>query len=285
MTGREIVFDIIMLLTKFGYGNDSRLSEDYMFYKVNDYRAKEIRDTYNRNGFVEPIWLQDMGIMKCTPVNPAEDLTFQGLCKCGNISKFTIPPVVSFGNRDGLDEGVYRVASVCNTKKYFPISPEKLNEIPKGHIREKFHHFMRISNGLYLTHNPDEARVVLVLENPLDGYILETEYIESGSLIVGESYMAYENQVEHNNKGYKVGSTFTAVNSDFSGKGKVKLATQKRAWTMDDNYPMSKTMMEVVTLKILTQEFKIEQSQLADVTQDSRDQNQLIGNESSQKTS
>lgn len=282
MTSRQLIYDIILILTKFGYGNDSRLSEDYMQFKINQYRAKEIRDTYGRNGFVEPIWLQDMGLMNCTPINPADDDAAIPYC-CGHMDKLTIPPIVSFGNRDGQDEGLYRVSSICGKNKFYPISFDRFNEIPEGHIRENFYHVVRLGNALYFPQIKTrdvlkQVRIALVLENPLDGFVNASEYVLPGNLVVGTSYMAYVNQVEHNGIGYAPGEIFVATYNTFTGAGFVKLATQKRPMTDLDNYPMSMTMMEVVIMKILSNEFNVEKSELADVVQDSRDQLQLVGN-------
>jgi len=99
--------------------DDSRLNENYIGFKIDQKRAKEIRDTYKRNPVIEPIWLQDLGVCKTTPVNKIEDRAIS-ICNC-SFSKIVLPPIVSIvdnmSNQGNL--GVHRLSSSDGSKEYF----------------------------------------------------------------------------------------------------------------------------------------------------------------------
>ena len=283
MTLREIVFDLITILTKAGFTDDSRLDEDYLGYKANEKRAKAIRDSYRRNKFIDPVWLQDFGVFDLTEVNKADDKTFSEECTC-KISKATLPAIVSLldGQSTHVDLGINSLRSVCGTKEYHFEGYNRLYtllNLPEDNIALKFKYFTRVQNAIYVAPSVDKLRGIFILENPLDGFVRNTENILSGNLVTGTVYEVTEGQIVHNALGHNKGQTFTAVNANFTGSGKVQLVNQKRAMTDEDPYPVSFTMMEEIILKILTQEFNIEKGVIADIRNDSIDQLEILGNE------
>ena len=115
---------------------------------------------------------------------------------------------------------------------------------------------------------------MLILENPLDGFVFTTENVTA--LEVGVSYIVMSDQITHNSTIYNSGDTFTAVNTTFTGTGKVQYSNQKRPMRNSDPYPFSKSQMEIVIMKILTQEYGIEASRVAEIRNNSQDELKIL---------
>jgi hypothetical protein len=278
MTRKEAIYDIIMILTKAGYTDDSRLDPDYIGYKIDEKRAKEIRDSYNRTQIFDPIWLQDYGVFDVTKINPADDNLFTFMdCEIG---KATLPPVVSFSNAifSAGNLGIYSIRSVTGKDEFvyesYPRMMEIFNDLPSSHILTKFSYYTKIHNAIYPIQKgkkvPEKLRAILVLENPLDGYVLTTENVSS--LTVGTSYEVVSGQIVSGGNTYTEGDIFTATVDTFTGTGLVQYQNQKRRMTDDDPYPFSKSQMEVIIIKLLTQEYAIEASQIAQIRNNSQDE-------------
>lgn len=279
MTRLEAIYDIIEILTKSGFTDDSRLDIDYIGYKVDQKRSKEIRDSYSRNGNIDPMWIQDFGATDVTKVSQLDDPTLQvNECVFG---KLTLPPVVSM--RSGLlgteNIGVISILALSGNQEYYyrPMSRLfQLMNLREDHPERKYNFYGKVHNSIYLNPFAEKVRPLLILENPLDGYVIQTEYVNSGDLTIGTSYTVYDNQVTHNSVNYIPGQTFIAVNANFTGTGKVKFTNGKRKMTNDDQYPLSQTMMDVVILKVLTIDYKIEMSQINDIRNNSTDTNRVL---------
>lgn len=279
MTRLEAIYDIIEILTKSGFTDDSRLDIDYIGYKLDQKRAKEIRDSYSRNANIDPMWIQDLGIIDVTKVSQLDD-PFIVVNDCV-FGKVTLPPVVSM--RSGLlgteNIGVISILGLSGNNEYYyrPMSRLfQLMNLREDHPERKYSFYGKIHNSIYLTPFVEKVRPLLVLENPLDGYVIQTEYVNSGDLVVGQSYTVFENQVSHNSVFYNPGQSFTAVATTFAGAGKLKYTTGKRKMTNDDQYPLSQTLMDVIILKVLTIDYKIEMSQINDIRNNSTDTNRVL---------
>lgn len=283
MTRQEIIFDIIMILTKAGFTDDSRLEPDYIGYKIDEKRSKEIRDSYNRNLIIDPVWLQDYGVFDLTEVNYADDQTFTFLnCKIG---KATLPPVVSFQNplSSSANLGVYSVRSLSGREEYFFEQYSKLmdilNDLPANDPMRKFSYYTKVQNAIYAISKdgktPEKLRAILVLESPLDGYVISSENVTA--LEIGSEYQVVSDQIIHNSIPYNSGDTFTAVATTFTGAGKVQYKNQKRRMRNSDPYPFSKSQMEVVIIKLLTQEYAIEASRITEIRNNSQDELKVLG--------
>lgn len=263
---RQIVYDCITVLSKGKYTDDSRLDDDkdgFLAYKIREKRAQEIRNIYDKLKMVDPIWLQDYGIVDVTEVNTADDVTAT-LCKC-KLGKITLPRVISLTTNQGMnpDMGVYAVRSSCGTHEYYYKSLPQLQYFVDDEIRSRFKYYARVMDSLYLKPFVKQVRPMLILENPLDGYVNDTENKASGKLVVGTSYTVYGAQVVHNSIGYAPGATFTAVNTVFTGNGQVRLTTPRRQMTDLDPYPIGQEMADRVVMRILTEDFQIEKTQIA----------------------
>lgn len=273
MTRLELIYDAKIILEAGAITDESRVDEDYIGFKIDQKRSKEIRDTYKRNPGIEPIWLQDFGIFDLTPVSRAEDKTIS-ICDC-KFSKYVLPPVVSINDpmANIFDIGTYSVRSSCGMYEYHYMNVAKLSLLHEGSIQKLFKYYTKVGNALLLTPEAQKARAILILENPLDGYVLDNSYILSGSLVSGTVYEVSTGQITYNAVKYQKGQIFTATSTAiFTGLGKIQLNNQKRRMTNDDEYPMSSTMAEVVLMKIFTEDYGIEAQKVADISNDSQDQ-------------
>lgn len=270
---QKIIYDIITIMTAFGYTDDDKLDEDYIGYKVDEKRAKEIRDSYDRKPMIDPVWIQDMGIVEFTPINYADDKTLPFL-NC-QLYKATLPPIVSFSqsmmNKNNL--GIQIFSADLSNEFYFQKFGDfvmRLKKLSDDHPAHLYQYFTQLMRSVYTTKGT-KLRPLLILENPLDGYVLQTENMQSGTLTLGDTFEVISGQATHNGVLYIPGQTFVALNPFFTGTAVVQYLNQKRKMTWLDEYPLSNSQIEIVILKILTEELKIEEQQARDLRNDSQD--------------
>jgi len=275
LTRQELIYDVKTILEPAGITDESRLDEDYIGFKIDQKRAKEIRDTFKRNPVIEPIWLQDIGIFDLATVNKAEDRSVS-ICNC-KFSKAVIPPVVSITDNmsNAPDIGTYSVRSSCGTHEFYYQNISRLSLMHPDSKIGNMRYFAKVGNAIYLTPEVIKARAILILEKPLDGYVLDNAY--QTVIANGTTYYVASGNVTYNSVIYYKGSTFVGTSTtSFTGSGKVQYNNQKRAMTNEDNYPMSQTMSEVVLMKIFQQDYGIERQQVADLKNDADDQTNVL---------
>ncbi len=192
MTLQEIAKDILRLLQKSNLVDDSRLSERHIRYKIHQYRAEGIKETYRQTGKIEPIWLQTLTTPVTTQVagvtttvnkphsiftktNSADDLTLQG-CDCP-FGRFKLPPIVSLPPvfNGPNDHGIFRVSMASRQEKYFPISIDRIFELVPGSSRARNNYYFRMGDILYITPLREKISLILILDNPLDAGISATD--------------------------------------------------------------------------------------------------------------
>jgi hypothetical protein len=287
MTKQEIIYDILTIATKSSYTDDSLLSERYIGYKVDEKRAKEIHDSYKRNFLIDPKWVQDFGFTKTTEINiadsneldPTANISLLQLdCK---LKKVTLPPVVYITNpmSSANNLGVYNIRSLDSQQEfYFKPYTELMNiyKLSSNHPARKFRYYTQLGNSIYIPDGPEYIHPFLILERPLDGFIINSETPKQDELIIGQTYFVKSGMITHNSINYMQGQYFVAANINYTGLGIITLANQKRQITEWDEYPMSSTMAETVIIKILTMELKIEQSEIAQIRNNSQDELKVL---------
>lgn len=278
ITKKRISGSILNILTRFGMTDDSRLATipNWLSYKINQVRAQLIIKSYQTDQVIDQSWLTDLSLVAFHSVNFADDpnITF---C-CGDISKAFIPNVVSIrsGWDSNVDLGLYSVISACGTKEYTPFPLTTWRIIPKEHIRSKFNYYWRINTALYVNKKVQNLRMLAVLENPEDGYIISSGNVLSGSILTGISYIVKDAQIVYNGNVYAPNSVFIGVTgiTVFVGAGNVYLESQLLAISDTQPYPVSADMARQIELEILTKEFGLEAQQITDVDNDSVDDEQ-----------
>lgn len=274
ITKLNIIDSITNIASKFNLTDDSRFSSatGYLNWLVDNVRAELIYKQYNATGVVDQVWLSDLGLLTFHEVNPPDDpnVTY---CNC-NISKTFIPPVVSlFGSEGGnADIGLYSVMSSCGKTGYYYLPMQTWKVIPKEHIRSKFNYYSRINTALYVNKVISSLRVIAILQNPADGYLINSTPVTT--IVAGTNYIVKFGNIIYNSVPYSNNDTFTGVTgvTTFTGGGKVVLQSQQVALDLNQPYPVDAAMARLITLEILTKEFRIEASALADVENDSTDE-------------
>jgi hypothetical protein len=265
----DLIYDIRTILEASGVTDEGH-DDDYIGYKIDQKRAKEIRDTFARNPAIEPIWLQDLGLYDLAKVNKADDRTVT-ICEC-NFSKVVLPPVVMLHDAmsNHIDLGT-TIRSSCGEYQFYYMPLSHMSQLTKQSVLFGFKYFTKIGNAYYLTTETNKCRPVVILERPLDGFVVDNTFILSGNLVQGTVYEVSGGNITYNGQRYFRGTTFTATaTTTFTGTGQVVNQNQKRAMTNSDEYPMSSTMAHVVLMKILTEDYGVEQKQIEDIKNNSQ---------------
>jgi hypothetical protein len=266
MTLYELRSDIELLAQQLKLSSNSTIGRRQIEFWIRKHRARGIREEFARNKYIDPAWLQNMGVMPVTVVNSADDPLIP--VTSVNLGRFTLPEVVSLP----YDQGVYRITCASNLSQYYPVDMNDFFNQEPGSITRKHKQHFRVGNVHYVSPCTENIRPVLILENPMDGFVINTEFIAKNALEIGENYTVYDTQVVHNAVAYNPGNTFVAVSAAYTGNGKVKLTNMKRRMRVTDPYPMGLTLAEYVTMKVFTEEMQIQRESLADVIQDMQDQ-------------
>lgn len=271
LTKKRIRDDVFNLLLRFSTTDESKPDPDWLDRKIDQVRAALIVQSYQEFGIIDQTWLSDLGLVSFNPVNFADDPSV--LYCCSDLSKASIPNVVSLTSKtdSNVDLGLF-IYSACGMKgyTYFPMALWK--RIPKEHIRSKFNYYSRINTSLYVNKLVDKLKVHAILSSPEDGYLISSDPVLSGSIVNGTVYRVKGGTVIYAGVPYSDGTIFTAgVTTTFTGTGKVYLNSQLVALNETQPYPVSGDMARMIVLKILTEEFKIEASEIIDTINDSVD--------------
>ena len=269
-TAKNITDSILIMLTKFGLTDDSRLDSDWIYFKICQVAADLKVQQYLATKTIDYTWLSSPMTLNFYKVNRADDNSIT--CNC-DISKTTIPQTISLQTKDGnLDLGIFSLSSMCGTKTYSLMRMTNWNYIPSDSTWGLFKYYDRRNTDLYVNSIVDKLSFTGLLLDPADGYLINSAPVLSGALVSGTVYLVKFGTVIYNNVVYAENTTFTATaTATFTGNGTVYLNTQARAYRDTDPFPASGEMIRMIELEILTKEFKIEQSQLADINNDSAD--------------
>lgn len=258
--------DVELVLKKSKITKDSRISERHIEFLIHKYRADFIRDNFNRYRQINPSWVQILWQKNVRSINSSEDPLVQ--CTGVTFGKVTLPSdVVHLLN----NSGIISVLSYSGQKIYGEIPLASVQLLPPDSVEHKLGFFFRIGTHLYVS-NPRPIQIHLIAENPMVIPIKQNTYVGSGYLEIGTSYTVIEGNVNHNGQTYYQGNQFTAVNTDYTGNGLVIPSQDSRPMTDHDPYPMDLSMFSQVSMAIWTREYKIEQSEIADIKNDNVDQ-------------
>ena len=266
----ETVYTILNLLSRHNVSDDFRVSERNIAAMVHAHRAAQIVKDYGINQHIDPTWLSDIGRIDFTRVSSSDDpnITNSSLC----LAKITLPPVISLDN----DGGVYRISSSSKQIQCYPTTPNEFFFLFENNDKrlQKYHYYFRIGNAYYKYPYQTEGSAILVLSNPLDGWAKFTENILSGFLTIGDTFIVMSGSITYGGITYTALQTFVATVANgtaFTGTGIVQYLNKKRKMTMQDEYPMSRSMESELILSILSNEFRIEAVMTPDIINDARD--------------
>lgn len=274
-TKKNVIDSILILLTRFGFTDDQRYDEDWLSYKIDQVRAELIIKEYPVTNIIDPSWLSNLGLLTFHKVNRADDNSIT--CDC-DISKTTIPQLISLKNKDGnIDLGLYSLISPCGKTSYFFKRSSQWRYTPPEHTLSLFGYYDRMGTTLYVNKVVEKLKSTGILLNPEDGYLVNSAPVLSGSIVTGTVYLVKYGQIIYNNIVYGPNTTFIGVSvmgapvTTFVGSGVVYLNSQVASYRDIDPYPASGEMIRMIELEILSKEFGIESQMVADVRNDSKD--------------
>jgi len=258
MTFRELIADIQASPQGNSITLDSRLSEnDWVAYLINEARAKEIGDTFQRNGDIHSTWIQPFVPKAIIKVGKDETELYDHDKDYGKIE---LPRLVQFKQRNSnhLNMAVRNVNEVKTGVRFFPTSHERmmLYKTSNSEASKKNHYWM-IGDSMYLSKVASRVSMNVILADPLKGHIFDNGQKETGELIIGTTYKVKNGSISHNSIVVNAPDTFVAVNEDFTGSGIVYPTLFVRKRTIDDEYPISESMIEIVKMKIWGKDFKM----------------------------
>lgn len=273
-TAKNIVDSLIITLTRFNPTKDSRLDEDYLYYKICQVAADLKVKQFALTKKIDSTWLSSPITLNFYRVNKADDNTVT--CDC-DVSKSTIPQTISLQSPEGLDLGIFSLTSMCGTKRYTLKRIGMWSYIPKESVWSLFNYYDRRNTDIYVNTLVDKLSFVGLLLDPTDGYFINSAPIASGSIVSGTVYLVKFGTVIYDNVVYAENTTFTGTGTaTFTGNGSVYLNSQARAYRDTDPFPASGEMIRQIELEILTKEFKIEAGQISDLKNDSVDDSEKV---------
>jgi hypothetical protein len=269
-TLKNVVDSILNILTKFGLTDDSRYSSTWMEYKIYQVRAELIIAEYNATGILNQDWMSDIGLLTFYKVTRADNNSVS--CEC-DISKTTIPQTIALKTRDGnTDLGIFSLSSACGKYQYYPRPMYRWQNTPPEHTNSLFNWYYRINTELYVSNNPTTLRMIGLLLNPLEGKIMNSAPVASGSIVSGTVYLVKYNQIIYDGVVYAPDETFTGtLATTYGGSGIVYLNAQVQSYKDTDPFPAPGDMIRKIELEILTKEFAIEAQAVIDIRNDGVD--------------
>lgn len=264
MTAKQLVDDILNIITKFGRTKSQRYNEDWVYFKINQIRGTLIPVNYRKEGSVNPMWFQDLNLQQFTPVKES-DLDW-GICGNCKVYKAIIPANIQLFNtrnsQNKIDEGI-KIMSPCGTKEFYPISLEAFKQIPEGHPKKLFDYYWRIGNAFY-QRKAEKLRIHIIPRNPEEINTIQNTIIPSGQLVVGTQYKVLNYQiVTGTGQGYNVGATFTATTSTYTGQGNVVLANPVQPFDYETTeYPVDDEIARQIVVEIITKELGLSNEQI-----------------------
>lgn len=274
-TKKNIIDDLTIILTRFQPTDDSRLDPNFLSFKIDQVRAELIIKQYAATNVIDYHWLSNVGLIPFSPVNMADSNLVA--CDC-NISKAVIPQTITLQNKDGnLDLGIYSLISACGKTTYYPSRTSLWRNWPEGHTNNLFGWYARINTDLYVNKLVEQLKLTAILLNPEEGYLINSVTVPSGSIQNGVVYYVVQSAIFYNGHAYYPGDTFTGgafmgvIVTTYTGQGVVYLNAQVTAYRDVDPYPAGGEMNRMIVLEILSKEFGIEEHQIADIRNDSKD--------------
>jgi hypothetical protein len=282
ITRKQIVDDILILHSRFMRSNESRLDEDYVAFKVEQTRVSEIIKEYNVTGVIDQNWLLDFGIYDMTKVNFSDD-PIVDFCEC-DIMKAEIPSVMNLTSLgDGNLDLALKVISACGKTGYTAYPLELWRNIPKEHVRSKFHYYQRFGNKIFVNKLVNKLRFFGIPETTEGLMIKKTLAVISGGIKTGKVYMVkgVSGAVTYNSIIYLPGATFTGLvgitTFIATGPSQVFYNDYEVEMTEKDPYPVSAHLARQIVISILSTELQIEKQQVADIVDDSADDAVKLG--------
>lgn len=276
-TFREIISELELAISRNELSNSPNVSWRKLIEQLNGVRANEIERQFSRGKTISPAWLSTMGLMEVLLTDAMDDPQYYQGCK--NTGRIYMPEVIPLLLDDNLGpRGIHVISSPDYRNRYYYLGLDSIIRREKlaDHYDPESHYYMSNLTTLYMKPFIPWVNAQLVLNNPLEGYIYDMSFKKSGSLILPDDYtdaVTYQvdsGQVTHDGVLYSAGETFVAVETTFTGNGKVKLYETRRRANLDDRYPIDSDMKSVLIRRIMLEHYGVELQTPVDETNNGR---------------
>lgn len=278
MKGIQLLSDLEIVLKASRVSKDSRINRSFLHSRMCTYAGEEMRQSFRRNGYINPQWINDYGAVDVAEISSSE---IPGLIKSGiTLGKFRIPAVVALDD----NRGIHSVYGDISGNEYYQISESEFRQklrADKNLITKFFNYFFAQGQNVYVYPYIRNLRVKLIPVNPMEGYIIQTHKPVSGELVpasewtLGEEYIVTAGTINHNGTIYSAGQSFIAQSPNYTGNGILEFKNKKRHLTLEDEYPITTDIFEAISMKIWMKDFQLERNEIADIKNDGADQTQL----------
>jgi len=271
MTLEEAIYDTRILIRQ--TTDDSRFSDMFILKKLLNYRSLFIVKEYLQTKEINPAWIQRVSNKKLTPVNSADNPAIPaGSIRMGKTNiPYTIPIGKSFG-----------VQMVLNTQRQKEIYRESwmqlMNMIQNKDFRvDMFRYYVQHGQEAYIYPYCEAVDMLLILDNVLDGYEFATEYVDFEDLEDGVEYFVMSGSVSFvlgaTTTVYRKYDSFTADTSGiYSGDAKLRKSTTINESITGQDYHIDSGMGQLIILEMISKDFGLEKTFVADRTNDSSDE-------------
>ncbi len=267
---KDIRSDILLIASHSKVSKDRRFWNDHLDFMIHKHRAIVINEVYNQSKIIDPIWIQDLGNKKVTPLDSAEEVSIG--CVGWTFGKVVLPRVMPLMNY----AGEYRVASISHQKSYYRRDISFFMELDPKSLQARFETYFRIGDAFYLHPAPQQASFRLILDNPMQGDFFDNTI--QNAIEPDLEYVVTDGTIRYNGVTLAPGTTFTGTYNEptYTGAGKVYFKDKRRPLRETDPYPVSFMVARAIVDNILTRELEIEAKKIADIRNDNADQLSLV---------
>lgn len=266
MTSKEIYYDIKRLLQGSSLNIADAIEDRQILEKFGNYRAKKAKDYYLKENNHDPVLIQEMRYLRVTKIDGSSNPYLAGSDII--MGQVTIPtPIQILENA-----GVIRVASCDYSDQYNITDPNSFYEVKNPRIRQ-WPWYWLAGNVLHLSPYRPFISVMSLFEDPLDVPFITEEYVTK--FTVGVNYTVVSGSIVSNSIIYQEGDSFNAAVTTFTGNGLVIPSNYSRKMTLNDEYPVSKTMVQEIIEMMLRLDFGIERQTSGDIRNDMASQKSI----------
>jgi hypothetical protein len=275
MTLEQIINDIRLILR--ATTDDSRIVDSHLLRKILNYRSLFIVESFLQTGNINTQWVQRLGNKSLTSVGSGDNPNIpDGTVRFG---KITLPNVIPVGQ----ERGIYRISDTQRQKQiYYTTWPMLIHMITALDTRlNLFRYYANLGDEYYVYPYVSEIDIMLILDNPLDGYSFSTERVTLDDIVDTTEYFIISGTVREVDAGITTvhlkGSSF--VGSDtaiYSGDGKIRRFSQIITEAYNNEFYVDSGMAQRIVLEILTKDFAIERQSVSDIINDAQDQTKIL---------
>lgn len=265
-----IIYDIKELLL--ALKDDTRVKDSYLIHKIVNYDCL-LKEQMIAQGMPIPEQCYSrLPKRNVIEVNTGDhpDITVSSI-KLGRVE---YPRLI---NIPDLDQAIRVTSSSRQSQLYRTTFPYLMHMIRANDSRlQLFHFYVPYGTGLYIYRFLPELDIMALLEDPTEAFEVSSSLIPVSEMQAGVEYVVYTGAITELNGDiptvYKKFDSFICQpNYTYSGDGKVMKEDSVHQITLQDNYPITRSMAQQIVLQILTKDYQIEKQAIPDIYNDAQD--------------